>query len=285
LADLIFYGIHYRSTRKIGQMSEVAVRKRLVLFVDADNTLWDTDGVFATAQLNLLTAVESAIGSRISVADRLAFVRQIDQALAELHHRGLRYPPRLLAAAVARALAGEKPEAAARITSKEGPGTQLVPAPTILAIEDTFIAELRHSPELLPGVRAGLARLHEHGALIFIVTEAAKARVRKTANEHCLTELFDRIIESPKSKRLFERVQKLRGVTQPAFMIGDQLQRDISPAKAAGLITIYVPGRFRPRWEPNEAAVGPAFRASRFDDAVDIVFGQRERLNSLLTNA
>jgi putative hydrolase of the HAD superfamily len=261
-------------------MSEVAVRKRLVIFVDADNTLWNTDGVFATAQLNLLTAVETAIGSRISVVDRLAYVRQIDQALAELHHRGLRYPPRLLAAAVARALTGEKPEAAARITSKEGPGTQLVPAPTILAIEGTFIADLRHTPELLPGVQTGLARLHEHGALIFIVTEAAKARVWKTASEHRLTEWFDRIIESPKSTRLFERIQKLSGVTKPAFMIGDQLQRDISSAKAAGLITIYVPGRFRPRWEPDEAIVGPAFRATSFDEAVDIVFREEDQPNS-----
>ena len=31
--------------------------------------------------------------------------------------------------------------------------------------------------------------------------------------------------------------------------------------------------------------VGPAFRASRFDEAVDIVFCQRERLSSVLTNA
>jgi putative hydrolase of the HAD superfamily len=83
-------------------MLGITDRKRLVLFVDADNTLWDTDGIFATAQLNLLTAVETAIGFPIFVANRLAFVRQIDQALAELHHRGLRYPPRLLAAAVAR---------------------------------------------------------------------------------------------------------------------------------------------------------------------------------------
>lgn len=56
-----------------------------------------------------------------------------------------------------------------------------------------------------------------------------------------------------------------------AFMVRDQLRRDIEPAKAAGLVTIYVPSRFGPRWEPYELAVGPAYRVERFDQAVDII--------------
>ena len=263
-------------------MSRTAAEQGLVLFVDADNTLWDTDGVYATAQLNLLAAVERVVGSRISVLDRLAFVREVDQALAERHHSGLRYPPRLLVSAVARVLAGEAPEAAARTTYRQGPGPTLISTPQVLAIEKAFAGDSHHSPELLPGVQTGLARLHAYGVLILVVTEAAKARVLKIANEHNLNDLFDRIIESPKSTRLFQRVQKLTGTTKATFMIGDQLKHDIWPAKAAGLITIYVPGRFRPRWEPDEAVVGPAFRASRFDEAVDIVLNERLRKTSPL---
>src|SRR5271166_6606545 len=95
-------------------MSQIASAQNLVVFVDADNTLWDTDGVYATAQLNLLAAVETVTWSRSSAGDRLAQVREVDQALAERHHRGLRYPTRLLAIAVARVLAGEDMEAAAK---------------------------------------------------------------------------------------------------------------------------------------------------------------------------
>jgi putative hydrolase of the HAD superfamily len=82
---------------------------------------------------------------------------------------------------------------------------------------------------------------------------------------------FERVIESPKIARLYERVLRLAGRPRQSFMIGDQLQRDIVPAKVAGLITIYVPGRFRPRWEPDEEAVGPSYRVARFDQAAEII--------------
>ena len=48
------------------------------VFVDADNTLWDTDQVFADAQLGLLSAVETATGVACQVSDRLGYVRAID---------------------------------------------------------------------------------------------------------------------------------------------------------------------------------------------------------------
>jgi len=66
------------------------------VFIDADNTLWDTDGVFADAQLALLKELEDHLGVQFPEPDRLAFVRAIDQGLAERHHEGLRYPPRFL---------------------------------------------------------------------------------------------------------------------------------------------------------------------------------------------
>ena len=74
------------------------------IFIDADNTLWDTDGVFADAQLALLNELEDRLGVQFPEPDRLAFVRAIDQGLAERHHEGLRYPPRFLIKALALAL-------------------------------------------------------------------------------------------------------------------------------------------------------------------------------------
>ena len=56
-----------------------------------------------------------------------------------------------------------------------------------------------------------------------------------------------------------------------AFMIGDQLDRDIAPAKAAGLITVYFPGGFRPKWTPDESSIGPDFKVSDFMQAAQIV--------------
>lgn len=45
-----------------------------VVFIDADNTLWDTNGVYAEAQLALLAAVESTVGQRVLARDRLGWL-------------------------------------------------------------------------------------------------------------------------------------------------------------------------------------------------------------------
>lgn len=256
-------------------MTEAASQERRVAFVDADNTLWDTDGVFASAQLNLLRGVELETGRLVSGADRLDFVRAVDQALAEKHHLGLRYPPTLLAAGLAYALGGDQPRVAARKAWTEGssPGEFDVKFTTKLGSE--FARQIERMPDLLPGVRDGLQRLHAAGVTILVVTEGAGRRVKKTAEALEIARLFDRIIEAPKSERLFRRVQKLGRVRLPAYMIGDQLRRDIEPAKAAGLITIYIPSRFRPQWEPEVSAVGPAYRVDRFDLAADLVLAAK----------
>ena len=73
----------------------------LVLLADADNTLWDTDSVFAEAQLVLLDETERVTRTRCATDDRLAFVRAYDQALASRHHLHLKYPPQMLVAALA----------------------------------------------------------------------------------------------------------------------------------------------------------------------------------------
>src|SRR3546814_1138058 len=80
-------------------------------------------------------------------------------------------------------------------------------------------------------------------------------RVRRTARAHQLEGLFDRIIEAPKIPRIYQRALRLVGDASTAFMVGDQLQRDIRPAKEAGLRTIYFPGGFRPHWELKEQSV------------------------------
>ena len=264
-------------------MSEGGRKERPVAFVDADNTLWDTDSVFASAQLNLLAALERVLGCTADATDRLSFVRSIDQALAERHHLGLRYPPRLLAVAVARVLRGEDVGVASRMAGiEEARSGSLDPIPAD-QFEQEFIQCLRQPPELLPGVREGLQRLRDGGVLILVVTEGTRGSVARTADKYGLIGFFDRIIEASKSKRLFQRVQKLGRGRVPAFMIGDQLTRDIAPAKAAGIVTIYVPSCFRPRWELEETAVRPDYRVERFDQAVDIILtadclGDREQI-------
>jgi putative hydrolase of the HAD superfamily len=98
-----------------------------VFFVDADNTLWGTDAVFAEAQERLLDRVEEACAASANMPNRLHFIREVDQALAERHHLSLKYPPVLLAQALALALAGDPPDRAAVSVWRESSSGPLQP--------------------------------------------------------------------------------------------------------------------------------------------------------------
>ena len=245
---------------------------RATVFVDADNTLWDTDAVFAGAQIALLDDVTTALGMSAPQVDALAFIRAADQALAERHHAGLRYPPRLLIRAAELALNGTPPDAAARAAWK-GRGNYQISDEAADAIEQHFFAGLATPPVLRPGVAEGLERLHADGCLLLIISEGAKAKVDRNAERLGVAQFFDRVLDAPKSAEIYHRVLRLTGTPRRAFMIGDQLDRDIAPAKAAGIWTIYFPGGFQPRWSRAVEDVKPDHIIQSFAEVPDIVLG------------
>jgi putative hydrolase of the HAD superfamily len=248
-------------------------QKQTVVIVDADNTLWDTDSVYAKAQLALLKAVEAAVGVTTPEADRLVFVRSLDQDLAERHDAGLRYPPRLLVRALALAL-NENPLKVAEDLAWLGGGEGAHMQNTIEErIAAEFIDAIKATPTLRPGVQEGLQQLRTAGCLILVMTEGSRDKVYQTANRHGLIS-FDRVMGVKKNRRLFERILRLSRSPSSVFMVGDQLARDIRPAKEAGLRTIYFPGSFRPRWEPSEAIVRPDYRVDSFAEVPDIVLAK-----------
>lgn len=239
-----------------------------LVFIDADNTLWDTNAVYREAQLWLLGAVEQRVGATAGGEDRLAFVRAVDQEIAAQHHGGLRYPAQILARALALVLQGETVvRAVKRVWADEQAGLAIEEAQ---ALEDGFKARLGATPTLRPGVSSGVARLSAAGFTLFILTEGQRERIERTLTAHDLNRAGVRILEAKKEGALYQRVRRLEGA-DTAFMIGDQLDRDIMPAKAAGLTTIYFPGGFAPRWTPHEVEVGPDFKVASFDEAADLV--------------
>ncbi|HEY3776826.1 MAG TPA: HAD family hydrolase [Rhizomicrobium sp.] len=255
------------SDRRVGP----STRSATVVFLDADNTLWDTDAVFAAAQLQLLQALEDKVGKRVEATDRVNFVREIDQALAERHHAGLRYPPELLVKAVAKRLSGAHAAVAVRsLISDPSLGTAL-PDSTILRIAQRFRGSLMVLPELRPGVRTGLAELKGVGCVNFVLTEGAREQVAHRLSEHRIDDAIYRVLEAPKHKALYDRVlRRFGGDSRRAFMVGDQLSRDIAPALAAEINTIYFPGGFRPKWD-IASAIRPDFTISNFKDVPTIV--------------
>lgn len=130
------------------------------ILVDADNTLWDTNAVYASAQLNLLAAVEREIQSPPFEGDRLAFVRLVDQGIAGRHHSRLRYPPSLLVEGVAAALRGATTNLAVRAALA---GIPVLPGEVSDRIQQNYSRDLSADPALRPGVSEGLAVLKTGG--------------------------------------------------------------------------------------------------------------------------
>lgn len=240
------------------------------VFLDADNTLWDTDGVYAAAQSRLLDGVLELIGADAAPSKPLAFLRAVDQAIAARHQDGLRYPPLLLVRGLERALSGEAPDAAARAASR-GRHDYQIDSETAESLVDRFRSGLRAVPDLRPGVVKGLAELSAAGVRLLVVSEAAKRRVEVTAARHGILGLFDRILEGRKRPEFYGRILTLIGRPSRAFMVGDQVDRDVVPARAAGLETIHFPGGFQPRWTPADAA--PDHLVADFAEVPGIVCG------------
>jgi putative hydrolase of the HAD superfamily len=245
-----------------------------LVFIDADNTLWDTDGVFAAAQVAMLAHVCDALGLPARDADPLAFLRVVDQAIAERHQDGLRYPPVLLVRGLERALSGQAPDAAARAALR-GRHEYRIPAQKAEAIAADFQAALGATPPLREGVRDGLEAMSRGGVRLIVVSEAARSRVERTADAHGILHLFERVFEGYKSPTLYRRMVALARVGGRPFMVGDQMNRDIEPAGAAGLETIYFPGGFQPRWASARGQVAPDHVIGDFSEVVGIVAGRR----------
>jgi putative hydrolase of the HAD superfamily len=213
------------------------------VYTDADNTLWDTNALFAEAQLALLGAAEEFCRTRGPDSGRLKFVRTFDQAIAANHHQRLRYPPALLFRALCDGLRGLSPEVAAKRALTEG---------AVLADSETqalraYSDAISNLPPLLGGVREGLQLAHEHRIPVYVVTEGPLETVRARLRAHGVDALTAGTLSASKTQELYARLRQ-RAEPHRSVMIGDQPDRDTRLAHDAGLLTVLIQGRFRPNW-------------------------------------
>lgn len=213
--------------------ASILMKRLSVLITDADNTLWDTNLVFAEAQLALLGAVEKLAGRSTPESDRLSFVRRFDQAIASRDHRGLKYPAIMLVRDIYGALGGPTAE----VDEAQGE-----------AIVSRFLSDLRKLPVLRPGVQEAIAALIKHKVEIWVVSEGHREIVEKALADHGLTDAAAKVVSGNKTVDLFRRLMKLLPPDALSICVGDQLDRDVVPAKQAGLRTAYFPGGFVPSW-------------------------------------
>ncbi|MGK9235777.1 HAD hydrolase-like protein [Inquilinus limosus] len=244
------------------------------LFTDADNTLWDTNSVYAQAQLELLRDIERETGCRAPPAKDggLAFLRLIDQRIAVDHPDRLRYPPRLLVHGITLALAGES---ATRAASQALAAADGVSAKNE-ELAKRFVQRLHMLPPLREGVRAALQALSNAHVPVTIVTEERRDRCSRLVDAHSIAPLIGAILSVEKAQPTFERLRREADASRVA-MVGDQPDRDLRPAAMAGFETYFFPGGFTPYW--NEGTHGSPFvRISRYDEILSYIIIQGTNL-------
>ncbi len=234
------------------------------LFTDADNTLWDTDAVFANAQLGMLRDIEIATGSYSPATDDLGlgFLRRIDQRLATLHPDSLRYPPLLLAKGIERALSG--------VNDAEATTLEAADHARFGEIVARYTERLREVPVLREGVRGGLAALRKADVPVTVVTETTRKRCEDLLTTHGLASAIDQIVAEPKSTELYRRLRQQHVGHLRPVMVGDQMDRDIAYAHAVGYTTVLFPSAFAPYWLAD-VQIEPDHRISRYDDVLRYV--------------
>jgi putative hydrolase of the HAD superfamily len=246
------------------------------LITDADNTLWDTNCVYADAQRWLLEQSEIKAGAICKDPDRLGFLRRVDQAIAKRHHSGLRYPSHLLLSALVDVLLGRSVE--------ESAGRSLMRIDTSANdITEEFDELLRKAPPLRDGVRAGLDMLLRANVPIVVATEGA-ADLCKNRLEHWeLSRKVQSVVSAAKTPELFLRLSQLLKLTpERCLAVGDQLDRDVAPARAAGLKTAHFPGGFLPSWQSG-IDVEPDFTVNSYEQVANLAIDGSTQASNMAT--
>ena len=189
---------------------------------DGDDTLWHSEGYYRAAQAEF----EAIVGRHADLAD------------AELHERLLRIERGNLAlfGYGAKGMTLSMIEAAFAVTAGR------ISAAELHAIVGIGKSVLAHPVELLPGIRAAVAEVAEHCAVVLITKGDLFHQQAKVAASG-LAALFGRIeIVSEKDSQAYARVLGEFAVPPERFaMVGNSLRSDIEPVLRLGGWGVHMP--------------------------------------------
>jgi len=255
---------------------------RVIVF-DADNTIWDTNEVFLSAQLDLLRVYEK-VGLIRSAESELETLRRIDSSLISRLER-FEYDFVTLALALAEYFSegltvDRAVDRALRANlSSETP-------PLVLQAHDAFISGLRRMPRLDENMPDVLHTIRQAGSkasqiVLFLFSDGDSERLRRILQFHRLDRnVFDEIVITKKSVDSFITLKRTAvnylsqtsGNSTPSFvMVGDSLKRDIIFAKQAGFITVYKPAGFFGEESSADLKQEPDFRITSLAELPGLV--------------
>jgi putative hydrolase of the HAD superfamily len=229
-----------------------------ILIFDADNTLWNTDKVFRSAQISLLNHFVR-IGQFENAGRELITLRKIDQAIAA-KLQVAEYDFRLLATALVYFyLENTSLDEAVAYSFQQGKLKQEWQE-IIDTVYKIYIQKMSEIPPLFRYTSRVLMHIHacsrdEFPIVMIILSEGNKSRLNRIITAHGFhdKQIFSEIVVMPKNMEAFLYAQQL-GLTHLSgayrdeilsVAIGDSITRDIRYANRAGLITVLKPSAYK----------------------------------------
>lgn len=245
----------------------------MLILTDADNTLWDTNSVYRDAQLTYFDEIAHIVGTHAQVPDKLAFLRNIDQGIASKHKDHFRYPPILLAEELYHALSS-------RSGGKQSDALAMSNELTMLLklAADAFGARIATTvPALRDGVANGLGELRNLGARIVVVTEGPAERCDALLRTHGIRDAIADVVHVARKNVVAFKQLSDQSILGPKLAIGDQVEKDLYPAKEAGFETAFFPSDLKFKWS---GTVNESFVDYRIQSYLEVVNIARELIAS-----
>lgn len=235
----------------------------LVLVIDGDNTLWDTNRVFEDAHHWLLESLYEAEPSS-SPRPSIEQLRKADDLLIREAGRQ-EYDFRLLVLAlmlVQKGMATKDAVSSAVSELRERPSS--VDARLATHITQEFRLRLQEIPSLLPSVSCSLKELlrlksrYEGRLALILSSEGDEARIRPIFECHFgrrrvfdVLHIVERKSEDTLRDALIQGCNVLKGAVGRSqiecqlAVVGDSIESDIAPGNLVGAITIYIPAGYK----------------------------------------
>lgn len=250
-----------------------------IYIIDADNTLWDTHGVFVAAYRHMVSVLTQAgySFSRESFGLPYTAIRSMDRLIAHAL-RDYEYDFTLLALSLIHHARGHDFDAAvhrALNACHSGTDWKLAGCAAHSFYEHCNATQ----PRLFPQAAETLAALMYLGNVLILHSEGKADRVRETLDFYDLADYFHDLVLEPKSHSSFKRA---RGIgleyyrwladipPQDCVVVGDSPPRDILFGNLIGAHTILTPALFWGAELPNDPLQHPDYTIKNLLDILHL---------------
>lgn len=249
----------------------------VIIIIDGDNTLWDTNSVFTNAQIAILEKFKE-YGLDINPIEEFKTLRKFDDMLIKKYNK-YEYDFRALPYSLYIYYKKQINEINAIDMAYDVFENQLIVDDKDVADDcyEVFKKEMLKIPHLFSNVTETLMKLKKKGYIIILSSEGKTERIYKILRKYNLNKIFDIISTGKKSIDLFRELINdgkkllLSKDNEHVIVIGDMLKREIFMGNSVGAITVYKPGGYKPNQKPTNPMETPDYEIKKIAELINVI--------------